>query len=611
MGVILLVLGLVFAVNLGILGYSVKKGVVHQPSGEEPSPPGLAGGKPGGEVVETAKGPAAPAPAELASAAVVNPIQLPESGEIQSMYVQHCAACHGLAGHGDGPASNQLYPRPRDFTASPFRFAPRGGGPKALIPAIERTISQGVPRSSMPGFKGVLSEPVIAGLARYVSSLRAEQAKEVKEEEIEVGIRPPTTPGLLSRGQQLFVSLGCIACHGDSGHGNGPSARTLVDSVGRPVRPADLTSGLFKSGQSPEDLCRVVLKGIPGTPMASFEPVLTTKNPDGTRNLTDAWALVAHVQSLKPKAELRGEGSGAELIVADAPDEAMLLDPGHLGWLGIEPIEIAIKPLWQREETITHMKVRAVRTSENFALCLEWHDDSMNVTYDQGVFPDAAAVMFAMGKEVPALPMGVQVEGHKAEAPVDLWHWKADRQWKASEASQTVKENAPQDSNAGWHLFLVPAEARTVPPVPLPVDPSASVPSGCPVLPSYRSAEMAGNIQALPPLTPHSVLESNALGFGTLTPQPPEAQNVWGAAAWSNGFWRVVMVRPLNSADENDIKLEEGSRIPVTFAIWDGAKEDRDGIKLISGWHWLVMRSPSIQSAQTSEDTSQSNGEKP
>jgi hypothetical protein len=78
-----------------------------------------------------------------------------------------------LDGRGEGPAAAQLYPRPRDFVDSPFRFAATSSQTEEIIAGLERTIAQGVPRSAMPGFGGVLEESMIAGLARYVLSLRS------------------------------------------------------------------------------------------------------------------------------------------------------------------------------------------------------------------------------------------------------------------------------------------------------------------------------------------------------------------------------------------------------------------------------------------------------
>jgi len=105
--------------------------------------------------------------------AVVNPIRLPDAAVVKGAYIQHCSACHGSDGRGEGPAAAQLYPRPRDFVDSPFRFAATSSQTEEIIAGLERTIARGVPRSAMPGFGGVLEESMIAGQARYVLSLRS------------------------------------------------------------------------------------------------------------------------------------------------------------------------------------------------------------------------------------------------------------------------------------------------------------------------------------------------------------------------------------------------------------------------------------------------------
>ena len=596
---------MVFAVNLGILFYAVQTATHHE---DESRPSNVVESSqeqkaPSEGEANSAKPPASPSTtsggqgtgAATTLASVVNPIHLPETSITQGLYVQHCAACHGMTGRGDGPAADQLYPRPRDFVKSPLRFAPQGEGETVLIEAIERTISVGVPRSSMPGFDGVLSEDQIAGLARYALALREDQSEPTgSEEPIEVGEQPPTTPGLISRGKELFSSLGCVACHGESGHGDGPSSRGLVDSVGRPVRPADLTSGLFKSGQTSEDLVRVVLKGIPGTPMAAFEPAVTKTNPDGTRNLTDAWALVAYIKSLSPKSQPVGESSGANILIAQAIDDDMLFDPSHIAWMGVDPVEIELKPIWQREETITHVAVRAVKDEESVSLCFQWPDPTMDVVRDQAVFPDGTAIMFAMGDEVPALPMAVKVEGFEAKAPVNIWHWQADRQIEAS-TGKDMEEVATPPPSKGWSLFPLSAEARANPPK---VESSTSAYSP---LPSFKTARDSGSVGNQLATLSHSVLESNAEGFGTLTPQPADNQDVWGAAAWSSGVWRVVLTRKIETNGEGDIAFNAPRKVAVTFAVWDGSKKDRDGIKLISGWHWLEIPAQDNESNQQAD----------
>ena len=43
-----------------------------------------------------------------------------EQGRV--VYFKRCSFCHGLLGDGNGPASDTLDPRPRDFTLGTFKF---------------------------------------------------------------------------------------------------------------------------------------------------------------------------------------------------------------------------------------------------------------------------------------------------------------------------------------------------------------------------------------------------------------------------------------------------------------------------------------------------------
>ena len=579
--------------NFIILAYAIYKATPHEPAHAEAA----GSGAPAVAAVEPAPAPA-PAPVEAAAApaaaaaplakqeagggtSVATPIVLPDEAVVKGAYLQHCAACHGLTGRGDGPAASQLYPPPRDFVQSPFRFASQVGGREALIRGLERTIRDGVPRSPMPGFGGVLSDQMIAGLARYVLNLRSAGGPSMVPPPVDLGERPPFTPGLIARGRELYVKVGCATCHGESGHGDGEQADKLVDMQGRPVRPADLTSGLFKSGSQPEDQARVILHGVPGTPMIPYESVLVKKAPDGSRDLTDVWALVAYIRSLQPRHEPPAEHSGAVITAIRAPDAAMVEDPAHPAWVGVRPVSLELKPLWLRQQMITHLDVRAVRTHDAITLCLQWPDGSFDAIRDHGRFPDAVAVMFGMGDAVPTLPMGVRLEVPGEPTPVNIWHWQADRQVRAEAYALAQSVQGLLENITSWHVFAVHDKAKVIPG------------SGSGVLPNFLTARDAGNVHESPKLLVRSVLEANAAGFGTLTLQKPEQQNVQAAALWANGVWRVVMTRPLEAQDADDVRLTGRMRIPITFAVWDGSKQDRDGTKLITSWHWLTLESMS------------------
>ena len=106
------------------------------------------------------------------------------------------------------------------------------------------------------------------------------------------------------------------------------------------------------------------------------------------------------------------------------------------------------------------------------------------------------------------------------------------------------------------------------------------------------TAGAVGNVLSQAALVPHAGLEANALGFGTLTLQPESDQATGSTAAWSNVVWRVCLTRSLTTDSGRDIQFDVPRRIPMALAIWDGAKGDHAGVKLVSGWHWLVIESP-------------------
>ncbi len=52
---------------------------------------------------------------------------------------------------------------------------------------------------------------------------------------------PAATPESIELGKKLYVETGCLKCHGNLGRGDGPSAPTLVDDFGHPIRAANLS----------------------------------------------------------------------------------------------------------------------------------------------------------------------------------------------------------------------------------------------------------------------------------------------------------------------------------------------------------------------------------
>ncbi|MBM3925220.1 MAG: c-type cytochrome [SAR202 cluster bacterium] len=80
----------------------------------------------------------------------------------KALYQQHCIACHGVGGRGDGPAAGGLSPPPLDLTVHvPLHTA------QELLGFIEN----GIPGTAMPAFDDVLSYEEKWHLINYIKSL--------------------------------------------------------------------------------------------------------------------------------------------------------------------------------------------------------------------------------------------------------------------------------------------------------------------------------------------------------------------------------------------------------------------------------------------------------
>ena len=76
----------------------------------------------------------------------------------------------------------------------------------------------------------------------------------------------------------------------NKGDGKGIAAPPLVNTWGDKAVPADLRQPHLRSGNDPEDIYRVLMTGLNGTPMLSFAEAFTAEQK---------WELVAHVIELR------------------------------------------------------------------------------------------------------------------------------------------------------------------------------------------------------------------------------------------------------------------------------------------------------------------------
>ena len=252
----------------------------------------------------------------------------------KEVYQTRCMGCHGVKGDGNGPAATFLFnQRPRNFNLGVFKFRVTQK-PVPTDGDLLRTITRGVRGTAMPAWYELPLNDRIAVIEYIKYELAVDRSDPTKpyayfvEEPagapLVVGPAPAPSAELINHGKDVWQSAKCWECHGHTGKGDGEKAAGLKDDFGFPVRPANLTSGQFKSGPAVEDIFRTMSTGLSGTPMPSYRDSLSE---------ADRWALAYYILSLSAFTDpLTGEPlpiSSADRtalndpkLQADSPDDA-------------------------------------------------------------------------------------------------------------------------------------------------------------------------------------------------------------------------------------------------------------------------------------------------
>jgi hypothetical protein len=215
-----------------------------------------------------------------------------------------------------------------------------------------------------------------------------------------------------------------------------------------------------------------------------------------------------------------------------------------------------------RRGAIEIVNVASVNNGEILAIRLKWKDPTKNGFMEgrSDVYTDGVAVQLALGD------VTLHTHGHNEPffgmgnrgKPVNIWHWKAGLE-------ETLEASEDSEYSTGG------------------VDMDALIFGGV----------MSNPVTKLGTTQQHAVEELNSEGFGSITPQPQEYQNVEGSGVWKDGEWTVVFTRTFAVSGKWDAVFDKKEPLLVAFAVWDGEKEDRNGRKVISVWQRLnIMRAP-------------------
>ena len=210
------------------------------------------------------------------------------------VYDTSCMPCHGKRGKGDGELVSQDWEVfPRDLSKAEFKYRSTAYGKLPTNEDLKRTVRHGIAGSAMPTFHD-MNQKDVSAVIEYIKYFSRNWKKEenhgvaldlpIKPEK---SLSPTEKRAYLHEGNRLFQQL-CAPCHGIQGKGDGPVSKSLEDSDGNPLPPANLRMPLG-CGDLEEDILRTILTGMSGTPMPSFAEALSPKEVWQIVSLLSEW----------------------------------------------------------------------------------------------------------------------------------------------------------------------------------------------------------------------------------------------------------------------------------------------------------------------------------
>ncbi len=207
-------------------------------------------------------------------------------------YRRYCVGCHGDLGDGNGENFPWVDPKPRDFQLGIFKCRSTPTGTLPTDEDLFDTIARGLDRSNMPQWS-TFTKQQRADLVAWVKHFSPRFVSEKPGTPITIPPEPEVTAERIKAGREVFARVQCWKCHGVEGKANGPSAATLTDDLGRPILPFNFTEGARpKCGSTDQDIYRIFMTGLDGTPMPSFADNIKPEY---------AWDLVFYLKTLEPQ----------------------------------------------------------------------------------------------------------------------------------------------------------------------------------------------------------------------------------------------------------------------------------------------------------------------
>ena len=485
-----------------------------------------------------------------------------ESGK--KVYLRYCSQCHGENGDGEGYATPHLLPKPRNFTTGKFKVRTTPTGALPTHQDLVNVIRRGMPYTSMPAWPN-LSDQELSDLAYFIKTFSPDFASpDNVPKPIELPSAPNATNESIELGKKIYAETGCVKCHGTLGRGDGPSAPTLKDDWGHPIRPADLAqSWTFRGGSSREDIFRTMSTGFNGTPMPGFADAL----PADQR-----WAITDFIVSLSGNEGPRY----TNLVVAKHVQDPIDLTKGAANFESAAVARLPIvgqimEPGRAFHPAATSVMVQAIYDAESVAILVRWHDMSAEKA----------------GKNGPSLPVPPQEE---EEAPAAAPAAQESQQAADPFAEAAAAPGAAQDPFADPAAPAAPvSEFSDAVAIQIP----SQVPSG-----ARKPYFIFGDAQSPVDLWFFDLARPDPLQFtgkGSADIAPNDTGEVTGVASYDQGEWSVIFKRPRRAS--SGAAFTPGEFMPIAFSVWDGLSRERGNRRGLSAWYSLYVEPENVPSA--------------
>jgi mono/diheme cytochrome c family protein len=391
-------------------------------------------------------------------------------------------------------------------------------------------------------------------LAYYVKSFSPDFAKpDFNVAPLALPKAPKYTKESAAAGRKVYEDTGCINCHGDLGRGDGPSARTLVDDWGFPIKPADFTQRFtFRGGPTREDIFRTMTTGLNGTPMPAFGDALKPE---------ERWAITDYIYSLAGS----DEPGYATLVTAKHVDEPVDLAKGAAAFANAPVARLPIvgqimEPGREFHPPVVSVLVQAIYDANDIAFLVRWNDMSAETKGSNG----------------PSLPVPIEEE-EAAETPAATAAGATD-EWGEAAAKPAEGTAAPAAAYSDAVAIQFPLQ----------------LPNG-PRKPYFLFGDQTNGVDLwFADLARDGADQYVAKGSASITVL--DAADVASSAHYDKGEWSVVFKRSLTAA--SGVPFAQGSFVPIAFSVWDGGSRERGNKRGLSLWSSLYVEPQVVVSAR-------------